>query len=88
MKKLVLVLMVLLLAVGVVFAGGKSDSSKGSGKIVMGALIRNLNETFVRDYADNLQKLATANNVELKVMDGNGDVATQLDHLNTLLSIS
>lgn len=86
MKKLVLVLMVLLLAVGVVFAGGKSDSSKGSGKIVMGALIRNLNETFVRDYADNLQKLATANNVELKVLDGNGDVATQLDQLNTLLT--
>lgn len=86
MKKLVLVLMVSLLAVGVVFAGGKGDSSKGDGKIVMGALIRNLNETFVRDYADNLQKLADANNVDLRVMDGNGDVATQLDQLNTLLT--
>lgn len=52
----------------------------------MGALIRNLNETFLRDYADNLKKLANENNVELKLLDGNSDVATQLDQLNTLLT--
>ncbi|AEE15585.1 substrate-binding domain-containing protein [Treponema brennaborense] len=84
MKKMALVLFVLLATAGMVFAGGKSDS--GSGKIVMGALIRNLNETFVRDYADNLKKLASANNVDLRLLDGNGDVATQLDQLNTLLT--
>jgi len=82
MKKLGLILMVLVLAMGMVFAAPKAED----GKLVMGALIRNLNETFVRDYADNLQKLADANDVELRIMDGNSDVATQLDQLNTLLT--
>ncbi len=85
MKKLVLALIVLIAAAGMVFAGGKGEN-KGSDKVVMGGLIRNLNETFLRDYADNLKKLADENNVELKLLDGNSDVATQLDQLNTLLT--
>lgn len=70
-------------------SGGEAEAeapAPAPEKIVMGAIIRNLNETFVRSYADNLEKLAKANNVDLKVFDGNGDVATQLDQLNTQLS--
>ncbi len=83
MKKLGMILVVLLLAMGMVVAGGSKESS---GAVEMGFLIRNLNETFVRDYADNLEKNAEAAGIEYKLLDGNGDVATQLDQLNTLLS--
>jgi methyl-galactoside transport system substrate-binding protein len=86
MKKVGIFFMMVLLAAGTVFATGSKDADSGKKKIVIGALIRNLNETFVRDYADNLQKLADENNIELKLLDGNSLVATQLDQLNTLLT--
>ncbi len=82
MKKTVTVLMVLAVCAGMISA----KSTKKAKPIVMGALIRNLNETFVRDYADNLKKLAKENNIQLKLLDGNSDVATQLDQLKILLS--
>lgn len=85
MKKVSFVVIILILVSSLAFAGGGQDKAK-DGKLVMGALIRNLNETFVRDYADNLKKLAQANNVDLRLLDGNGDVSTQLDQLNTLLT--
>ena len=85
MKRLGLVLAVLVFAAAAVFANGSKDGAAG-GKVVMGALIRNLNETFLRDYADNLKKMAAENKVELKLLDGNSDVATQLDQLNALLT--
>ena len=75
----------MLLCVSGVFAGGGKDASK-SDKIVMGALIRNMNETFVANYAANLKTLADNAGVELRLLDGNSDVATQLDQLNTLLT--
>lgn len=84
MKKIVGIVLALSLAASAMARGASGGSSDG--RLVMGALIRNLNETFTRDYADNLQRLATQNNVELRLLDGNGDVATQLDQLNTLLS--
>ena len=65
---------------------GCSKKEADSDKIVMGALIRNLNETFVANYAENLKKLASDAGVQLNLLDGNGDVATQLDQLNTLLT--
>ena len=57
MKKIALVLAVSVLMAGAVLTGCAKKSAAG-GKVVMGALIRNLNETFLRDYADNLKKLA------------------------------
>lgn len=84
MKKQGLFLVVLMLIMGMVFAGGAKEST--SGQVVIGALIRNLNETFLRDYANNLEKLAATNGVEVRLLDGNSDVATQLDQLNTLLT--
>lgn len=65
---------------------GCNKKEADSDKIVMGALIRNLNETFVANYAENLKKLASDAGVQLNLLDGNGDVATQLDQLNTLLT--
>ncbi len=55
-------------------------------KPVIGALIRNLDDQFLGDYAASLKKLAAAKGAELKIMDAHSDQATQLDQLNTLLS--
>jgi len=53
---------------------------------VVGALIRNLDDQFLGDYAANLKKLAAAQGADLKLLDARSDLATQLDQLNTLLS--
>jgi methyl-galactoside transport system substrate-binding protein len=87
MKKILVSLLVLVVMGSLVFAGGSSDKgSAASGKVVMGALIRNLDEDFVRIYADNLKALAEKNGVDLKLLDARNDQANQLDQLNTLLS--
>ncbi len=87
MKKILVSLLALMIAGSLAFAGGAGDKpASASGKIVMGALIRNLDEDFVRIYADNLKALATKNGVDLKLLDARNDQATQLDQLNTLLS--
>ena len=88
MKKIIAVLLTLVIAGSLVFAGGSGDKAAAapSGKIVMGALIRNLDEDFVRIYADNLKTLAAKNGIELKLLDARNDQANQLDQLNTLLS--
>lgn len=84
-KRMLVVLLILAVACGAVFAqGGKEASAPGT--IKMGALIRNLNEQFVKDYAENLKKLAAQNGVDLNLQDAQGNVATQLDQLNTLLT--
>ena len=82
----------LLLLLAAVFSVGctKQETAKTDGKkddkIVMGALIRNLDEDFVRIYADNLRALAEARGVELKLLDARNDQGNQLDQLNTLLT--
>lgn len=90
MKKLfkgIMLVSMMLLATSA-FAGGNKDAGKGSGsgKVVVGALMRNVNETFLANYAASLRDLAAKKGVELRVMDANSDVATQLDQLNTLLT--
>lgn len=86
MKRLATVLVVSAMAAGTLFMAGCKKKQAADEKVAMGAIIRNLNETFVRSYADNLEKLARENGVDLKVFDGNGDVATQLDQLSTQLA--
>ncbi len=83
MKKTVAILLVLALVCTGIFAQGSSESSS---TVKIGALIRNLNEQFVKDYADNLRKLAADQGVELNLQDAQGDVARQLDQLNTLIT--
>jgi len=77
MKKVFILVLALTLVAGAAFA---------QPKIVIGALIRNLDEQFVADYAANLKSLAAAAGVELKLLDSRSDQATQLDQLNTLLT--
>jgi methyl-galactoside transport system substrate-binding protein len=77
MKKFVVVFLVLAVLAGGLFAAPK---------VVIGALIRNLDEQFVADYAANLKVLADKAGVDLKLLDSRSDQATQLDQLNTLLT--
>jgi methyl-galactoside transport system substrate-binding protein len=77
MKKLVVIALVLAVLATGVFAAPKP---------VIGALIRNLDEQFVADYAANLKVLADKAGVELKLLDSRSDQATQLDQLNTLIT--
>jgi len=76
MKKVIVVCLMAVLVLSGVFAQ----------KVVIGALIRNMDEQFVADYAMNLKKVAAAKGVDLKLLDARSDQATQLDQLNTLLS--
>jgi methyl-galactoside transport system substrate-binding protein len=76
MKKLVVLALVLSVLAGGLFAAPKP---------VIGALIRNLDEAFVADYANNVKALAAKAGVDLKLLDSRSDQATQLDQLNTLL---
>ncbi len=77
MKKLLVLVLALAVLAGMGFAQAKP---------VIGALIRNLDEQFVADYAANLKSLAAKAGVELKLLDSRSDQATQLDQLNTLLT--
>ena len=74
------------LLVALLGAALAAGSALADQKVVIGALIRNLDDQFLNDYTANLKKSAAAKNVELKVMDAHSDMATQLDQLNTLVS--
>lgn len=85
-KGLLLLLFAAVFSVGCTKQETAKTDGKKDGKIVMGALIRNLDEDFVRIYADNLRALAEARGVELKLLDARNDQGNQLDQLNTLLT--
>ena len=84
MKKLVLILVVLLAVSSVVFARG--GQSAGGGKPQIALLMRNMDEQFLKDYSDNIKKLAAEKGVDLNVQDARSDGATQLTQLQTLLN--
>jgi ABC-type sugar transport system substrate-binding protein len=84
MKKTMVILAALVLVCAVAFAGGQKSSSGGGIKVT--ALIRNLNEQFVKDYAENLRRLAREKNVELNIQDANNAQDTQLTQLQTALN--
>ena len=83
MKKIALILVTLILASAVVFAGPKADDS---GKVKIALLMRNMDEQFLKDYSDNVKKLAAAAGVDLNVQDARSDGANQLTQLQTLLN--
>ena len=83
MKKIVLILTVLMLTASMLFAGGQKA---GSGKAQIALLMRNMDEQFLKDYSDNIRKLAQSAGVELNVQDARSDGATQLTQLQTLLN--
>jgi ABC-type sugar transport system substrate-binding protein len=84
MKKVLLVLVVLLAVSSVVFAGGNKASSANERSIVL--LMRNVDEQFLKDYADNVRKLAAAKGITINVQDARSDQAQQLTQLQTLLN--
>jgi ABC-type sugar transport system substrate-binding protein len=84
MKKFTLVLVALLVAASMAFAGGQKAAD--SGKVQIALLMRNMDEQFLKDYSDNIRKLAQAAGVDLNVQDARSDGATQLTQLQTLLN--
>lgn len=87
MKKMLMMLLVLALACTVVFANGTSESTDKDGTIKIALMMRNMNEQFLKDYAENCQKLAAEKgNVELNLQDANNAMDTQLTQLATLLN--
>jgi len=85
MKKIALILVVLLAISSAVFAVGGQQAS-GSGKVQIALMMRNMDEQFLKDYSDNVRKLAAQYGVDLNVQDARSDGATQLTQLQTLLN--
>lgn len=86
MKRTLVLVLALVLVSGFFTGCAKEEKKAESEEVVIGALIRNTDEQFVADYADNLKKLAEAKGVTLKLQDSRGDMAAQLDQMNTLLT--
>jgi ABC-type sugar transport system substrate-binding protein len=86
MKKLSLILAVLLVAALALTGCGGNGSDTGSETPQIALLMRNIDEQFLRDYSENVRKLATENGVELNIQDARSDGATQLTQLQTLLN--
>jgi len=87
MKKITLILVVLLVVSTMVFAGGgKQDGGSGSGKVQIALMMRNVDEQFLKDYSDNVRKLAAQYNVDLNVQDARSDQQLQLTQVQTLLN--
>jgi len=85
MKKIVLILVVMLTVSSLVFGAGQ-QASGGSGKVQIALMMRNMDEQFLKDYSDNVRKLAAEKGVDLNVQDARSDGATQLTQLQTLLN--
>jgi len=85
MKRIALVLVVLLAVSSVAFAAGQR-SGGSSGRVQIALLMRNMDEQFLKDYSDNVRKMAAEKGVDLNVQDARSDGATQLTQLQTLLN--
>ncbi|MDR1419904.1 MAG: substrate-binding domain-containing protein [Treponema sp.] len=81
MKKLVVALLVLMTAC----TRPGQDSGK-SESVQIALLMRNIDEQFLKDYSENVRKLAAEKEVALNVQDARSDGATQLTQLQTLLN--
>jgi ABC-type sugar transport system substrate-binding protein len=86
MKKIALVLVVLLAVSSVAFARGGTEQTSGSGAVRIALIMRNMDEQFLANYADNVRRLAAEKGVELNVQDARSDAATQLTQVQTLLN--
>ena len=84
MKRILLIMVILIAVSSVVFAGG--GGQRDDGKVRIALMMRNLNEQFLKDYSDNVRKLAAEKGVELNVQDARGQSDTQLTQLETLLN--
>ena len=85
MKRIALILVVLLAVSTVVFARGGQDTG-GSDRVRIALMMRNMDEQFLKDYADNVRKLAAERGVDLNVQDARSDQQQQLTQVQTLLN--
>jgi len=85
MKKIALVLAVLL-ALGLVLTGCTKKEDAGSGKVQIALMMRNVDEQFLKDYSDNVKKIAAQYGVDLNVQDARSDQQLQLTQVQTLLN--
>jgi ABC-type sugar transport system substrate-binding protein len=89
MKKITAIVAVLLV-LGLVLTGcKKKESSESAGKgdaVKIALMMRNVDEQFLKDYSDNVRKLAAEKGVELNVQDARSDQAQQLSQVETLLN--
>jgi ABC-type sugar transport system substrate-binding protein len=87
MKRIMLILVALLAVSSVAFArGGEQGAGGGSGRPQIALLMRNMDEQFLKDYSDNVKKMAAEKGIDLNVQDARSDGATQLTQLQTLLN--
>ncbi|MDR2662993.1 MAG: substrate-binding domain-containing protein, partial [Treponema sp.] len=86
MKKLSLLLAALLVAALVLTGCGGDKPAEGDGPVQIALLMRNIDEQFLKDYSENVRKLAAEQGVELNIQDARSDGATQLTQLQTLLN--
>ncbi|MCL2270741.1 MAG: substrate-binding domain-containing protein [Treponema sp.] len=86
MKKIALILVVLMAVSTAVFAGGGGQKAGDSGKVRIALMMRNVDEQFLKDYSDNVRKLAAEKGVELNVQDARSDQQLQLTQVQTLLN--
>ena len=84
MRKIALILVVLMAVSTMVFARGQAAGDDGQVRIAL--LMRNVDEQFLKDYADNVRKLAAEKNVALNVQDARSDQQQQLTQLQTLIN--
>ena len=84
MKKLLLLSLALVVAAGGVFAGGKKAAGPAGTTITV--LMRNMDEQFLKDYANSVQALAREKGVTVNLQDARSDGATQLTQLQTALN--
>ncbi|GHV85831.1 galactose ABC transporter substrate-binding protein [Spirochaetia bacterium] len=86
MKKLTLVLAVLLTLCLVLTGCTKKPESTDSGKVQIALMMRNIDEQFLKDYSENIKKLAAEKGVDLNIQDARSDGATQLTQVQTLIN--
>lgn len=86
MKKVLLLGLVLILAVGMLAGCGKDDKKADSGDLTIGFVSSNLNDTGQTYVADAAQAYADEKGIELKVQDAQDDVAKQQDQVNNLIT--
>jgi len=86
MKKFAMCFLALCVASVSVFANGQQGGggNANAGKIVLS--IRNMDEDFLRLYADNVKKLAAEKKIEINIQDARSDGAQQLTQIQTALN--
>ena len=87
MRKIALILVVLMALSSIGCKPREQAGGSQSGeRVKIALLMRNVDEQFLKDYSDNVRKLAAQRNVDLNVQDARSDQQQQLTQLQTLLN--